>query len=128
MHLHNDEDLAEAFLKSPTWRRHSRFAPFRRKGGTKELVRSFIRSYEHIPFGATDLPDEFERAVGRVTHLVASKWAAKANETKKADRRSRLIALAERAHRKYLALKQPPRSPELFPELPTQRKPPRNVA
>ena len=82
MQLHSDEDLAEAFLKSPTWKRHSRFQPFKHRNGTKDLVRSFIRMYENIPFDECT-PLAVELATGRVTHLVQSRWSKKAATTRK---------------------------------------------
>ncbi|MEK7093002.1 MAG: hypothetical protein AAB927_00785 [Patescibacteria group bacterium] len=128
MQLHRDEDLAAAFLKSPTWRRHRRFQPFKHKNGTRDLVRSFIRTYENIPFDA-DTPEEVELATGRVTRLVQSEWAKTAAKTRKENWHALITYRAERSHKKYLQKKKSEEAPSFFEEgLLTIKKPPRKVA
>lgn len=128
MRLHSDEDLAEAFLKSLTWRRHSRFQPFRHRNGTKDLVRSFIRTYENVPFNA-DTPTEIELAASRVTRLIHSDWGKQAAKTRKANWHALVTYRAERAHKKYMAAKYARENPSFFGEgLPVQVKPPKRVA
>jgi|SRR3989344_123189 len=128
MRLHSDEDLVKAFLRSPTWRRHTRFQPFKHRNGIRELVRSFIKSYENIPFDA-DTPEEVCLAANRVAHLIQSRWSTTGAQTRKDNRYAYLVYRAERAHKKYMAEKYARENPSFFGEgLPVQVKPPKRVA
>lgn len=85
--MRTDEELSEAFLKSPTWTRHRRFKPFMRRGGLRELVRSFLRNEHGVGFN-DKTPYEIECATGRVAHLIQSRWSVEAGKTR-ARRRKR---------------------------------------
>lgn len=89
-----DEQFADRFLESETWRRTSHLEPFKRRRGLTTLVCSFLREWHRVEW-RSKTPLEIEMAVGRIEHVIRSRWAKKAAATRKRAGERRKRALAE---------------------------------
>lgn len=134
INLAPDTYLAELFLDSDIWSECSRNEDYKKKRGLPNAVREWLLSFYNIPEEA-GVPLVLEKATGRITFLLRSKWGSKGAETKKRKARVRnkkalaaerkLIKRAKSAIRRFSKLQRKFKRPLLFSEgLAVQHRPP----
>ena len=127
INLPPDDILADIFLASDIWKEASKDERYKRKRGLPDTIREWLRMFYEIPEEAST-PLVLEKATGRVTVFLRSRWGRKGAETRKRKRRA-LVKKAKTLIRRFDKLHAKFKRPELFGEgLPEQKRPPKRVA
>jgi hypothetical protein len=80
--MRTDEQWADGFLESLSWRRHRHLRPYRMKFALESLVVNYIRCEMNVPFGEST-PLTLVATAIRVRFVIRSRWARQAAETRR---------------------------------------------
>ena len=138
INLPPDDILADMFLASDIWQEARKKERYKRKRGLPDTIREWLLELYEIPEEART-PLVLEKATGRVTLFLRSRWGSKgaekrkkmrlAEERKEKARQRKLVKQAKGLIRRFDTLHTAFKRPVLFGEgLPEQKRPPRKVA